>query len=199
MKYLLGIYNKSIVLTYLGVALSILGIYLIWESIDIAIICMILAGICDLFDGKLARMCKRSETEKAFGVQIDSLADTVSFLVFPAVFLMYASDFSVSGVVISVLYVLMGIIRLAWFNVTVDDSRGYFNGLPVTYSALIIPAFYAINSIIKISFSNIILQLIYISIAVLFILNIKIKKPHGVWYAVFSVLAVSVIIAILAL
>ncbi|MFQ7000026.1 MAG: hypothetical protein ACLRRH_01540 [Clostridium sp.] len=87
---------------------------------------------------------------------------------------------------------LVGITRLGWFNITTDGSTKYYNGLPVTYSALILPVFYVIFfKILKLEFiAGMILPLIYILIAILFILNIKIKKPTGVWYIIFSILAV---------
>ena len=64
----IGKYNKSVIVTYIGACLSIIGIYLtLNENISDAIICLIFAGICDLFDGIIARMCKRDDVEKEFG------------------------------------------------------------------------------------------------------------------------------------
>ena len=81
----IGKYNKSVILTFLGLISSTLGIcFTINNRISFAIICLITSGICDLFDGKIARMCKRDDIEKDFGVQIDSLVDVISFLALPA-------------------------------------------------------------------------------------------------------------------
>ena len=66
---LIGCYNKSVILTYLGVITSLFGM-LATKNINIQMICLVIAGICDMFDGTIARMCKRTNTEKKFGVQI---------------------------------------------------------------------------------------------------------------------------------
>ena len=49
-----------------------------------AYLSLLISGICDMFDGKVARKCKRNKKEKMFGIEIDSLADTVNFLLLPA-------------------------------------------------------------------------------------------------------------------
>ena len=62
---IIGKYNKSVILTYVGVTLSIIGImFTMNQKIDYAMICLIFAGICDLFDGKIAKMCKRTRRGK---------------------------------------------------------------------------------------------------------------------------------------
>ena len=72
----IGKYNKSVILTYIGVAFAFSGMaFALYERLPAAMLCLIAAGICDLFDGAAARRCKRDETAKEFGVQIDSLAD----------------------------------------------------------------------------------------------------------------------------
>lgn len=191
-KIIIGVYNKSVILTYIGVIIAFLGMCLVKDNVNIAMACLVISGICDLFDGKIARMCKRTDKEKEFGIQIDSLADVVSFLVFPGIILSNICEYSLVTYIVGPLYLLAGIIRLGWFNITTDGSTKYYNGLPVTYSALILPVFYVIFfKILKLEFiAGMILPLIYILIAILFILNIKIKKPTGVWYIIFSILAV---------
>lgn len=206
-KGLVGFYNKSVILTYIGIALSILGIVNIMngylaceESLDrtpISMICFILAGICDLFDGFIARKCKRTDKEKEFGIQIDSLADVVSFLVFPVVLLSrlaYRNNFL--GIV-SAVYVVCGIIRLAYFNITTEENKGFFRGLPVTFSAVIIPLIFVLTRLFRITEVGSIMIAVYGIIAILFIVNFKIKKPTGVWYIIFPALAIFAIYGIL--
>ena len=58
----IGFYGASVVLTYLGAAFSVVGMILAFlGNIPAAIMCLILAGVCDMFDGTVARACKRSE------------------------------------------------------------------------------------------------------------------------------------------
>lgn len=163
------------------------------NNLSFAMICLIFAGICDLFDGKVARMCKRDEQEKEFGKQIDSLADVFLFLGLPAFIgvKLFAETKILNFVLI--FYVLGGIIRLAWFNMIADNFGPvkYYTGLPVTSTALILPLVYTLELILK--FSNTYLWgAVYLAMAVLFILNIKIPKPKGIWYAIFLILAIVV-------
>ena len=82
----IGIYNYTVILTYGSLLSAVIGMTLCAKGkFTAAVICLILSGICDAFDGTVARSKKdRTEDEKAFGIQIDSLCDLVSFGVFPA-------------------------------------------------------------------------------------------------------------------
>ena len=189
----IGKYNKSVLLTFFGLINSILGIYFaINNNISLAMIFLINAGLCDLFDGKIARLCKRNDIEKEFGVQIDSLVDVISFLALPVCIYIKLIDnyFLILNIVI-VFYVLAGIIRLAWFNINSnkDYAINSYTGLPVTYASVIIPLFYIINLIVSFNFSYIYV-ILYIVMSIAFILDVKIKKPMGVWYGIFLFLAI---------
>ena len=84
---MIGFYNYSVILTYIGLASAVFGITQVMDGRQaLPFLCLLLSGICDLFDGKIARSMKnRTEHEKVFGIQIDSLCDLVCFGVFPAV------------------------------------------------------------------------------------------------------------------
>lgn len=201
----IGKYNRSVILTYVGVAAAFAGIAFAVESmLAPAMIALAAAGICDLFDGVIARRCKRDKSEKEFGVQIDSLADVVGFLALPAVLgIRLADGIGIVKYPLLLGYILCGIIRLAWFNTSAasEGVRTHYDGLPVTYAALIIPVTYAVLGFFPEFFSEFIGALIwaaeYAVIAVLFILNVKIAKPRGVWYIIFGALAVGIIALIL--
>ena len=82
---MIGFYNYTVVLTYIGLASSVLGIFTAFDGKpSMAVICLIISGICDMFDGKIARTMDRTQMEKRFGIQIDSLCDLVSFGILPA-------------------------------------------------------------------------------------------------------------------
>lgn len=196
----IGKYNKSVILTYIGIIIAILGMHFaINENMSYAMICLIFSGICDLFDGKIARMCKRDDAEKEFGKQLDSLADVFLFLALPCVIgiKLFSGIPSYISLIILMLYVIAGIIRLAWFNIisSKDEPVKHFVGLPVAYIAIILPIYYAITLIFKIN-NVLVYPVIYVVLAFLFILNIKVPKPKGIWYVVFSVLAVATTIII---
>lgn len=196
---MIGKYNKSVVLTYIGACLSIFGIVLALKGmLSYAVVCLVFSGICDLFDGVIARKCKRNAEEKEFGVQIDSLTDMISFIAFPCVigfYLMENVGFFTFPVL--ALYTLCGIIRLAWFNISTNSegSLKYYDGLPVTYSALIIPVFYLLKGLMSGFYFSLIAIAVYVITSFFFVLKIKIIKPRGIWYGIFGLL--SIIIAIL--
>lgn len=83
---MLGFYNYGVILTYLSLASSVLGILatLNGPHITLAIVCLMVSGFLDAFDGTVARTRKNAtDQEKSFGIQIDSLCDMVCFGVLP--------------------------------------------------------------------------------------------------------------------
>lgn len=195
----IGKYNKSVILTYIGITIAVCGIiFSFLGNISNAMICLIFSGICDLFDGKIARLCKRDEQEKEFGKQIDSLADVFLFLALPCVLgveLLKALPLYFNSVF--VIYVICGVIRLAWFNILAssDQQVKYFIGMPVAYIALVLPIIYSVGLIFKFNLS-LVYFFIYLLFAILFIINVKISKPKGIWYIIFFILAIIVTIVI---
>lgn len=148
---MIGFYDYTVILTYMSLLSAVCGMaFSLTDHPIIATICLLFCGCCDMFDGKVARMKKnRTEEEKSFGIQIDSLCDIVAFGVLPAVILLKLCAGSWYAWVIAPLYVLAGLIRLAYFNVTeelrqkeTDACRKTYSGLPITASALIFPIFY---------------------------------------------------------
>jgi CDP-diacylglycerol--serine O-phosphatidyltransferase len=105
-----------------------------------------LAMVCDMFDGKVARM---TNTAGPFGAELDSLSDVVSFGVAPAI-LMHRLVLGEPGVFdhgqrllwfITVLYPIMAAIRLARYNVEhSDEPTPYFRGLPSPGAAALVCA-----------------------------------------------------------
>lgn len=201
-KLFIGTYNPSIILTYISVFCSIYGIASllfsksgsVFNEISLSMILLVAAGVCDMFDGKIARMCKRTEKEKEFGIQLDSLADTVSFVVFPAILLIYITKMNTVSLIIALLYVFAGIMRLGWFNVTTEENKGCFFGLPVTFAALIFPTAFIVLNQLSLPFETIIYQCLYLIISLAFILNFKLKKPGLVFSIVMLALAIVAIV-----
>lgn len=195
---MIGCFNRSVLLTYGGIICSLFGIWNLLDGtadrgVETAMVCLILAGICDLFDGAVARRCKRNETQKQFGAEIDSLADVISFLAFPAV-LLYTVCRERPWVVfpVAVFYILCGVDRLAWFNMTPPAADSSFRGLPVTYAALVIPCLYVLGFRLDILFPA-----AYCLLGVFFVLDLRVPKPRGVAYLLFAVLAAVIILLLL--
>ncbi len=144
---MLGIYNYTVILTYLGMLSGFAGILCAFGgNTGWALNCLIFSGVCDMFDGKVASTKKdRSRSEKRFGIQIDSLSDLICFGVLPAL-IVYALGGGWLRILAGGVYVLAALIRLAWFNVD-EEARQDFDtgrrkvylGLPVTSSAAVFP------------------------------------------------------------
>jgi CDP-diacylglycerol--serine O-phosphatidyltransferase len=102
---------------------------------------IILAGIFDTLDGLMARITRSSSQ---FGVELESLADVVSFGAAPS-FLVYQAHLGTLGsfgIIISAMPLVFGAIRLARFNVQlVGFEKDYFKGLPIPVAAITICAF----------------------------------------------------------
>lgn len=145
---MLGVYNYTVILTYIGMLTGLAGIGLAMRGgLPWALLCLLLAGLCDMFDGTIASTKKdRTPQEKRFGVQIDSLSDLICFGVLPAAIVFAADHGRIVAAVVSGLYVLCALIRLAWFNVDEEErqdaaggGRTLYLGLPVTTVALFLP------------------------------------------------------------
>lgn len=92
---------------------------------------ILLGALMDALDGRLARLFK---TQSNIGVQLDSLSDAISFCLAPA-FLIYAwqlKSLGFLGVLLSALFLLAGLLRLARFNVIHDQQTVFFLGIPTT-------------------------------------------------------------------
>ncbi|MBQ4630707.1 MAG: CDP-alcohol phosphatidyltransferase family protein [Clostridia bacterium] len=185
---MIGFYNPSVILTYVGLCTAIYGMT---EALrgdpKIALLCLMVCGICDMFDGTIARKCKRSEDAKSFGIQIDSLCDLVCFGVFPAMlgYGIKAIDVNWFDIAASALFVLAAIIRLGYYNVqeinrTASNSgkREYYQGLPVTSVALLLPVFFLIDVYVKPFVAFRLYSIALLVIAIAFITPFKIKKPY---------------------
>ena len=70
---MIGFYNYSVILTYISLLSSVFGMtQAIHGRFKAAVFCLALSGLCDMFDGKIARSMKnRTEDEKSFGIQIE--------------------------------------------------------------------------------------------------------------------------------
>lgn len=179
---MIGKWNKSVILTYIGLTLSIVGIILVLFGIDLkyVMICLMAAGICDLFDGTVARRCKRTKEEKEFGIELDSLVDVMSFIALPLVIL-FSINSSLLFIPLGIIYSIFAIARLAYFNIKTADSekaiKSYI-GLPVTYAALIFPLVFLLSYLVKNNLFIIIYNIITLIVSILFILKIKVPKPR---------------------
>lgn len=148
---MIGVYDYTVIATYLSLLLGLAGLYSAAQSEPLdAMLCLMLAGLLDAFDGRIARTKKgRPDAEKRFGIQIDSLNDLVCFGVLPAAIGWSTGCQRLWFLATMSFFTLCALIRLAYFNVTeeerqdkTNENRRYYLGLPVTSSAFVMPFFY---------------------------------------------------------
>lgn len=183
--FMIGFYSYTVVLTYLGLASAAMGMILTFQGFaKYALFCLAFSGLCDMFDGKVARLKKdRTEDEKRFGIQIDSLCDVVCFGAFPMILCYSIGMRGPAGICILVFYLIAGVIRLAFFNVMeekrqdeTDEARKYYQGLPITSIAIILPLFCTLRPLLGHRFLSE-LHICILTVGLLFIINFPLRKP----------------------
>lgn len=183
---LLGFYDYTVILTYCGMLFAVCGIFfLLGEHFHHAVICLMLAGICDMFDGMVASTKKRTAAEKCFGIQIDSMSDLISFGVLPGLFAYCINGKTTMSAVVSALFILCALIRLSYFNVleearqqATSERRSSYLGMPVTTIALLLPALFLLQQYLFPQMPAAYLVLL-IFCGTMFLLPLSIRKPHA--------------------
>lgn len=182
---MLGIYNYTVILTYLGMLSGFAGIlFTLNGNVRGALICLMISGVCDMFDGKVASTKKdRTRSEKRFGIQIDSLSDLICFGVLPALIVYSVGRRTWLRAAACGAYALCALIRLAWFNVD-EEARQDFDtgrrkvylGLPVTSAAAVFPLLSLVCHLCRWPFSVLSLFVLLL-VAAAFLTPFSIRKP----------------------
>lgn len=188
MLFLIGFYDYTVWLTYVGMLSSVLGIgFTVGGRITAAVICLMFSGFCDMFDGIVARTKKdRTEEQRRYGIQLDSLSDVVCFGVLPFAIGIAVGATAWWQIAIMALFALCGLIRLAYYNVTEEtrqqqttEKRKHYLGVPITSSALSVPLMFCFKGLLGGSFPLAYTLLLLVNGA-LFVTPVQIKKP-GKW------------------
>jgi CDP-diacylglycerol--serine O-phosphatidyltransferase len=120
-------------ITWLGLASGFGSILLsITEKFFPAAMLIIISLICDFFDGRMARKAHKAT---AFGTELDSLTDIMSFGMAPMIFgfMQYATPFAIIAYLFNI---SAGVFRLARYNIL--HREHYYVGMPITWNAVII-------------------------------------------------------------
>ncbi len=181
MKYIIGHYRKCDLVTMTSLVLAFIGIlFATYDKFTISVFLLMACGICDAFDGVLARSKEYSKEQKCYGVQLDSLTDIVAFGVYPAIINALLSD-SILGMWSSILFVLAGLVRLAYFNMlaeTKQNKKNRYIGLPITTIAIIFPIVFFILKAIDYTLIRKIMPILLMISALCFVLRIEIPKVN---------------------
>ncbi|MDO5402802.1 MAG: CDP-alcohol phosphatidyltransferase family protein [Eubacteriales bacterium] len=205
---MIGIYDYTVILTYLSVVVSFIGMMLASDGhYRTAIVCLAVSGLLDMFDGKVARTKKdRTEEGKRFGIQIDSICDIVCFGAGPIV-ICHSMGVGVRkdiiGLLILLFYGVAGVIRLAYFNVAEEmrqkqttENRKYYQGLPITSAAVALPMIYMLRPMFTEEIFLLVLKIMMLAVGILFITDFKFKKPSNGVIAVMVIMVASALLYI---
>ena len=146
-------FNLANMFTFVNITAGLMATYFITQNnFILAIVLAWVGGAFDIFDGKIARKYNLSNE---FGVQLDSFADFLSFVLVP-VFLIFQAVYAtqLSGVLLalasitSIYYVISGLRRLIHFNLNADagEVENYFTGVPTPLGAILLWVVYLTNA-----------------------------------------------------
>ena len=173
-------FNIANLITFANIACGVIAIYLITKGdFFTAIIFAWIAGAFDIADGKVAR---RYNLSTEFGVQLDSFADFLSFVVMPSFLLFFAIQKSgaFQEIVIGaafIIYIISGLRRLIEFNIKADagEVSKYFEGVPTPLGAILLWILYLLYSYGIVGNAYVITALV---MAIAWSLNSQLKVPH---------------------
>ena len=196
--------------TLVGVCIGLTSIKFAFdERFGLAIICIIVAGLIDGLDGRIARLIKGTSQ---VGKELDSLTDVISFGVAPA-FIMYFWQLNSLGRVgwlICLIYVICVALRLARFNVSSETQASwkdnFFEGVPSPAGGVLVlmPLIYSLSDIQILNINyNFFVPILFITISILLISKFptyalkKISVPRSM--TIFLLLAVVLYFGLLLL
>lgn len=174
-------------LTLCGLLCGLLGIYFaIRGTFSAAMIAMLWAAFFDWFDGPLARrVAGRTDDDRAFGAQLDSLVDVVSSAVCPAIVLLSVGAFSPWFLPGAFALVAAGVMRLSYFNVFGLEDASAYRGLPVDHNILVFALVFILHGWSSDEAFAIILYGVTVGLACLNVAPFRMPKADGVWYVGF--------------
>jgi len=193
----IGLYNPPALVSMLGLCLAVALCALAMAGhLELAVPCLILAGLCDLFDGMVARRLRVDARSSAFGVELDSIVDMACFGLAPLILGFAAGMSGPLAWVAGAAYACAAAQRLANFNTAGlevhDDGGRFYTGLPVTYAAMIFPL--VLTAIHGLGADpEPWLTASYLATAVAFVTPVPIRKLSGPAYVVLPVLAVGLV------
>jgi len=173
-------FNLANLVTFANISAGLIAMYFIQQgNFFVAIVLAWIGGAFDIIDGKIARKYNLS---CEFGIQIDSFADFISFVVMPSFLLFYAlqkgSGFetAVAGAVF-IYYIISGLRRLIEFNIQSEEGEvaKYFVGVPTPLGAILLWVLYLVYSYGVVTNMYMILLLVGL---MAYLLNSKVKIPH---------------------
>jgi phosphatidylserine synthase len=167
-----------------GLLAATLGLYFaIRGTYPLALTALLWAVVFDWADGLIARrMPGRSADQAAFGAQLDSLIDIVSFSVAPALLLLSVGQFSPWFIPGAFVVLAAGVLRLSYFNVfgLVDGST--YRGLALDNNVLVLGVLFVLEPVVGLTAFSVILYVALLTLTALNVAPIRTPKLGGPWF-----------------
>ncbi len=176
----------------LGLLSALFGIYFaIKGNFPASIIGILWAVLFDWFDGIIARKMKaRTKEQGAFGSQLDSMIDIVSFGVLPAIFFLSYGNYNLWFMPGAYVILATGAIRLSYFNIYgLIDSKTY-KGLALDNNVLILSFVFLFESFFRHSIFSILIYILLMVLSVFNLSSIPTPKFGGKWIYVLVIYVV---------
>ena len=167
-----------------GLLSAVLAIYFaILGNFPAAMIGLIWAVLFDWSDGKIARRMKsRTDNQRMFGGQLDSLIDIVSFGICPAIVLLSYGDFSPWFIPGAFIIVAAGVLRLSYFNVYGLVGESSYQGLAIDNNGIFLALLFVFHDLVSTSVFTTLLYLVILALAILNVAPIRTPKLGVGWY-----------------
>ena len=168
----------------LGLASALLGIYYaILGVFPAAMIGLVWAIAFDWLDGRVAKSLKnRTAEQSAYGANLDSLIDIVSFGIAPAVVLLSVGGFSAWYLPGAFVILAAAAIRLAYFNVFGLAEDSTYRGLALDNNVILLVAVFALRPVVSESAFTAVLYVMLMVLAALNVSTLRTPKFGGSWY-----------------
>lgn len=171
-------FNLANLVTMANITAGLMATYFITQNqFVVAVVLAWMGGAFDIIDGKIAR---RYGLSNEFGIQLDSFADFLSFVLVPTFFIFQSVYAGLTGIslvlasIASIYYVISGLRRLIQFNIDADagEVSKYFTGVPTPLGAILLWIVWLVSGFI--SWIAVLALMIVIGV----LLNSKVKIPH---------------------
>jgi len=183
----IGIFDYTVILTFVGLLITIWGMSQAMAGhFRLAIGALALSGLCDTFDGRIARTKKgRTTRERLYGIQLDSLCDGICFGIFPVMICVLLGVHGPLGALVIAVYAICGVTRLSWFNVLetealyeTEDAEHVYHGLPITSIAVILPLVFLLSFVLPVTAFEWTLTGMLLITGLLFVVDFRMRKPR---------------------
>ncbi len=173
-------FNLANLITMGNITFGLMAVYFITQqNFFLAVVLAWMGGAFDIFDGKVARKYNLSNE---FGIQLDSFADFLTFvlmptfLIFEAVFTTESTWIKVFAGIGSIYYVIAGLRRLIQFNIAADpgEAEKYFTGVPTPLGAILLWLVFLANVYLSLPALGVLVCVLVIG----YLLNSNVKVPH---------------------